>query len=130
MELISGNCHCGAIQFELSSSLDEFTTCDCSLCVMRNAVMLKAPETALTIISGEDKLSLYQWNMKVAKHYFCSICGIYVFHNKRAAPDHFGVNVHCLQNIDVPAVRVRATEGETMTVNKNNAQAHWPGPRI
>ena len=27
------------------------------------------------IIKGKDKLSLYQFHTKVAKHYFCSICG-------------------------------------------------------
>jgi len=130
MKYISGNCHCGAVQFELKSPLDEFTTCDCSLCVMRNAVMLKVPEVDLKIISGEDKLTLYQWNMKIAKHYFCSDCGIYVFHNKRAAPDHFGVNVHCFRNVDVSAIRIRATVGENMTVNINTAQPHWLGPRV
>jgi len=70
MKYISGNCHCGAVQFELKSPLDEFTTCDCSLCVMRNAVMLKVPEVDLKIISGEDKLTLYQWNMKMMYQQF------------------------------------------------------------
>ena len=27
------------------------------------------------IIKGQNKLSLYQFHTKVAKHYFCSICG-------------------------------------------------------
>ena len=27
------------------------------------------------IIKGKDKLSLYQFHTKVAKHYFCSIVG-------------------------------------------------------
>ena len=26
------------------------------------------------IVKGKDKLKLYQFNTKVAKHYFCSIC--------------------------------------------------------
>ena len=28
------------------------------------------------IVKGEDKLKLYQFHTKVAKHYFCSVCGI------------------------------------------------------
>ena len=130
MNSISGTCHCGTVQFELKSSLEEFTTCDCSLCVMRNAVMVRVPETNLTIISGGENLTLYQWNMKIAKHYFCSKCGVYVFHKKRAAPHHYGVNVHCLQNIDTLAARTRATDGKDMTVNKRGAQPHWYGPRV
>jgi len=97
---------------------------------MRNAVMVKVPEANLSITASADNLALYQWNMMIAKHYFCKICGIYVFHRKRAAPDHFGVNVFCLEGIDTDVVCVRSTEGENMTVRSGDQQSHWPGPRV
>ena len=125
----SATCHCGTVQFQITSDLAEFTTCDCSLCEMRGAVMVKVPQDDLTITAGKDALTLYQWNMKIAKHYFCKVCGIYVFHNKRAAPDHFGVNVRCLTDVALDAAPIRATEGENMSVNPHGAQPHWPGPR-
>jgi len=124
-----GSCHCGAVQFQIDAPITELTTCDCSLCVKRNALMTKVPEQALTIVSGEDALELYQWNTQVAKHYFCRHCGIYVFHRKRAAPDHFGVNIFCLDGFDVAAVSVRATEGANMSIEVSNAPATWTGPR-
>jgi hypothetical protein len=124
-----GSCHCGAVQFQIDAPITELTTCDCSLCVKRNALMTKVPEQALTIVSGEDALVLYQWNTQVAKHYFCRHCGIYVFHRKRAAPDHFGVNIFCLDGFDVAAVSVRATEGANMSIEVSNAPGTWPGPR-
>ena len=92
--------------------------------------MVKIPEADLTIKTGETHLALYQWNMKVAKHYFCKSCGIYLFHRKRAAPDHFGVNVHSLQGVDFAGIQVRATEGANMTVDGENSQPHWPGLRV
>lgn len=130
MRKLSGQCHCGSVTFEIASDLHEITTCDCSLCTVRNALMVKVPDTHLTLLSGEEFLTLYQWNMKIARHYFCKMCGIYVFHNKRAAPDHFGVNVLCLNDIDLSDIPVRATEGENMTVSQVSAKPHWPGPRI
>ena len=51
----SGSCHCGAVRFEVSAELDELTTCDCSLCVKKNAVMAKVHESALTVLAGEDE---------------------------------------------------------------------------
>jgi hypothetical protein len=111
-----GSCHCGSVRFEVTGSLDDFTMCDCTLCVKKNAVMYKVHESGLKILSGEDKLRLYQWNTRVAKHYFCSECGIYTFHRKRAAPDHYGVNVYCLDNVDVSGVPVRRVDGKTMSV--------------
>jgi hypothetical protein len=106
------------------------TTCDCSLCAMRHALMVKVPETALSVLAGEAVLALYQWNTHRAKHYFCSRCGTYVFHRKRAAPDHFGVNVHCLADFDPASVPVRATEGANMTIEDPGARRQWPGPRV
>lgn len=127
--MLKGSCHCGAIKFQLGATITEVTTCDCSLCVMRNAVMAKVPEGALTILEGESMLTLYQWNTRRAKHYFCRRCGIYVFHRKRSVPDHFGVNVFCLEHFDVASVPVRATEGLNMTVEDPDARPQWPGPR-
>ena len=129
MSCYEGACHCGAIRFQVNSRIEELTTCDCSLCVARNALMAKVPEHALTIVEGEDLLTLYEWNTRRAKHYFCSKCGVYVFHRKRAAPDHFGVNAFTLAGLDPATIPHRATEGENMTVEDPNARPEWPGPR-
>jgi hypothetical protein len=124
-----GSCHCGAVKFSIDAELVEATTCDCSLCVKKNAVMVKVHESELVITEGEDQLSLYEWNTRRAKHYFCRRCGIYTFHRKRSAPDHFGVNVFCLDAFDPASLPVRATEGESMSVVSDDARPEWPGPR-
>jgi hypothetical protein len=127
--LYTGLCHCGAVRFSIDTTISELTTCNCSLCRKKNALMTMVPERALTVIDGEAMLSLYQWNTRVAKHYFCRQCGIYVFHRKRSAPDHFGVNVFCLENFDPDSIPVQARSGANMTVEDPAAKAHWPGPR-
>jgi hypothetical protein len=52
------------------------------------------------LIAGEESLSLYQWNTKAAKHYFCKICGIYTHHQRRIDANQFGFNVGCLECVD------------------------------
>ena len=52
------------------------------------------------IIKGEDKLKLYQFHSKIAKHYFCSNCGIYTHHNPRANPAMTGFNLGCVDEIN------------------------------
>ena len=126
----SGSCHCGAVRFQIEWELTELTTCDCSLCVKRNALMTKVPDAALKILAGEDMLALYQWNTRRAQHHFCRACGIYVFHRKRAAPDHFGVNIFCLDDFDRSSLPIIATEGANMTVLDSGPRAEWPGPRV
>ena len=53
-----GSCHCGAVRFTVDAKITELTTCDCSLCVKRNAVMAKVPQDALTVTAGEEALAL------------------------------------------------------------------------
>ena len=126
----AGSCHCGGIRFTVTHDPVELTTCDCSLCMKRNALMVKVPEAALRIDEGLELLVLYEWNSRIAKHHFCSRCGIYVFHRKRAAPDHFGVNVFCLDGFDVASLRVRATEGAGMPLVCDDPREEWLGPRM
>jgi len=76
--------------------------------------MVKVHETDLRILSGKDSLTEYQFHTHVAKHYFCSVCGIYPFHRKRVTPDYFGVNVLCLEQFDPTGIMVRATDGAGM----------------
>ena len=109
--------------------LDHVTACDCSLCVKKNARMVRVREDALTVLSGEDHLGDYQWNTHRARHHFCRICGIYVFHRKRAAPDLYEVNVFCLDGFDPSGLPVRVSEGVGMSVTSDGAREVWPGPR-
>ncbi len=128
MAVYRGACHCGAVQFQIDSEITDIYTCDCSLCAKKNALMTTVPEDKFTLLSGEDVLSLYQWNTKIARHYFCSVCGIYPFHRKRSMPDHYGINVRCLEGFDASASPVRRADGKTMTLVKKPAGG-WSGPR-
>ena len=110
-----GNCHCGAIRFEIRSDFPELTTCDCSMCRRRGVQMVKVHEAAFRLLSGEDSLSLYQFHTRTAKHYFCKVCGVYPFHRKRVTPDYYGINTACLENFDPAGIPVRETGGARMT---------------
>lgn len=129
MPVYRGSCHCGGVQFQVDADITELYTCDCSLCSKKNALMTNLHESRLQVLSGEDKLTLYQWNTKIARHYFCSVCGIYPFHRKRSMPDHYGVNVRCLDGLDTSTIPVRAAEGKGMSLVEENARGGWSGPR-
>ena len=109
-----GSCHCGAVRFEIDSDFPELTTCDCSICRRRNALMVKVHESAFRLLSGAEQLRSYQFHTQTAVHHFCGLCGIYPFHRKRVTPDHYGVNVHCLEGFDPAGIPVRATTGAAM----------------
>jgi hypothetical protein len=98
----NASCHCGAIQLELSlpNGVEDPRRCNCSMCRKRGAIAASVPLDGLKVVSGADKLSLYQFNTMTAKHYFCSICGIYTHHQRRSNPTQYGYNVACLEGVD------------------------------
>lgn len=106
-----GACHCGTVRFHvrLADGLRSARRCNCSLCRMRGAVAVTVMVGDLAVTQGEDALTLYQFNTGVAKHYFCSRCGIYTHHQRRSNPNEYGVNVACLEGVspfDFPRVEV------------------------
>jgi len=99
--VMRGACHCQAVQFEatLSEGLSNPRRCNCSLCRMRGAVAVTAEVGSLRILAGEDQLSEYRFNTGVARHFFCSRCGIYTHHQRRSNPNEYGVNAACLEGV-------------------------------
>lgn len=104
-------CHCGAVAFtvELTDGFNTIRRCNCSFCRMRGAVAVSAQLSGIEVIKGKDKLTEYRFNTGEAKHFFCSVCGIYTFHQRRSNPEQYGVNVSCIEGVspfDFPEVPV------------------------
>ena len=96
-EIRNGACHCGAVKFTVEVDVPlRGGRCNCSICAIKGAVAVGTPLDGLKVTEGEDVLSLYQFNTGTAKHYFCSRCGTYTFHQRRSDPNTYGVNVACL----------------------------------
>ena len=95
-------CHCGAIEAEINMAekLERIIRCNCSLCKRKGSVMSLVKNEDFKITKGAEKLSIYQFHTKVAKHYFCSICGIYTHHNPRSNPAMTGFNLGCVDEVD------------------------------
>ncbi|WP_316685082.1 GFA family protein [Undibacterium sp. Jales W-56] len=102
METKKGNCHCGAVEFEvdLANGLENLRRCNCSLCRRKGSIIASVPIAGLRVVKGADMLTLYQWNTNTAKHYFCKVCGIYTHHQRRSNPTQFGFNVACIEGVD------------------------------
>lgn len=94
-------CHCGAVRLRvrLSDGLDSARRCDCSLCRMRGAVAVTAGLGGVEVVKGAESLSEYRFNTGVARHFFCSRCGIYTHHQRRSNPNEYGVNAACLDGV-------------------------------
>ncbi|MBP6493978.1 MAG: GFA family protein [Rhodoferax sp.] len=96
------SCHCGAVVLELDlpDGIVDARRCDCSMCRRRGTIVASVPLSGITVLQGETALTLYQFNTKTAKHYFCKHCGIYTHHQRRSNPNQYGYNVGCLDGVN------------------------------
>ncbi len=94
-------CHCGLIQAEIKiDNIEKTLKCNCSICKRKGAIMSFVKNDDFKIIKGKDKLKTYKFHTEVAKHFFCSVCGIYTHHNPRSNPSMTGFNIGCIDELD------------------------------
>ncbi|HSG89153.1 MAG TPA: GFA family protein [Pseudomonadales bacterium] len=101
---LEGGCHCGAVRFSVGTPLPaRVLECDCAICSMTAYLHLIVPRAAFELHSGADVLHAYRFGTGVARHDFCTVCGIKSFYVPRSHPQGISVNLRCL---DRPPARV------------------------
>lgn len=103
MKVYHGSCHCGRVRFEIETDMQAVSQCNCSICRKKGTINHRVRPEHFRLLSGEEALTLYQFNTMTAKHYFCKYCGIHPFTHPRAAPELYTVNVRCLDDFDLEA---------------------------
>lgn len=112
MPRYAGSCHCGRVRFEFDAVIDRVTECNCSICAKKGILHFRVAPENFRLLSGDDVLGTYQFGTRVAKHHFCTVCGIHTFTRPRAAPELYTVNVRCLDGFDVASVPVKKFDGQ------------------
>ena len=95
-----GSCHCGKVRFEVDLDPADALVCDCSICAKKGVIIGRVDEEDLQLLTPLEDLTLYQFNTRTAKHYFCSNCGIYTHHQSRLDPEKFDFNIGCLEGVN------------------------------
>jgi hypothetical protein len=114
----SGGCHCGGVRFEVALPREvEAQTCNCSMCAKTGFVHVIVPENRFRIVQGVDRLAEYTFNTRVAKHLFCSECGIKSFYRPRSNPDGWSVNARCLDTVEGVTLNIEAFDGQNWEAN-------------
>ena len=116
MPTYHGSCHCQAVRFEVDTTIDRVTVCNCSICSKKGIVHHRVAPESVRLISGQDVLATYQFNTRVARHWFCRTCGIYPFHQTRKDRGLWRANVGCLHGVDPYALESSISDGASLGV--------------
>lgn len=111
-----GSCHCGNIRFEVEGTLERVTSCNCSYCQRKGALMWFVPRDKLALTTPESTLSTYTFNKHVIQHRFCAKCACSPFGEARDPKGNLvaAVNVRCLEDIDLDALPVDKFDGRNL----------------
>jgi hypothetical protein len=100
----AGGCHCGRVRFAvLAPGEIEAVECNCSICTKSGFLHLIVLKDRFTLQRGSEFLVEYRFNTGIAKHWFCSVCGIKSFYVPRSNPDGYSVNLRCLDSSSIPS---------------------------
>jgi RimJ/RimL family protein N-acetyltransferase len=109
----TGGCHCGAVRFTVRASRSLIVwDCNCSRCRQIGNKHFIVPFSAFTLEHGAaDKLIEYRFGTRIARHLFCSICGVTSFYHPRSNPDGVAVTVSCVDGGTIESVDIRKFNG-------------------
>jgi hypothetical protein len=118
---VTSFCHCGAVELVLKmhNGFEELRRCNCSICSKKGSVVASIAIENLEITKGHDLLTEYSFCTHTAKHYFCSICGIYTHHRRRSKPHQYGINLSSINGVNIEDyLHVEYTEGKGFLMMK------------
>ncbi len=119
-----GSCHCGHISFEVyAPQRPKVIQCNCSACVLSGFLSLIVSPEKFRILQGQDQITTYQFNTKVAQHTFCKSCGTKAFYNPRSHPESVSVNVRCLDQATLHGMKVVPFDGQNWEENIESLRA-------
>jgi hypothetical protein len=72
---------------------------------------LIVPADRFKLVTSREALSTYSFNTHIAKHFFCSTCGVKSFYIPRSHPDGISVNVRCIDSDTVESISVKPFNG-------------------
>ncbi len=113
-----GDCHCGKVRFEFECHPDVVVhECNCSICARSGFQHLIIPSNAFKLLTDGSELSCYTFNTGIAKHYFCSHCGVKPFYTPRSNPDGRSVNFRCVDRSTFGDVQIQPFDGQNWEAN-------------
>jgi len=111
--MIKGNCHCGAISFELDDQPEWLTQCNCSICRRLGTVWAHAPVDKVTLNADSGASIAYSWGDKELAFHSCKTCGSTTHWVSREPKEGavMAVNTSLVEPAQLAKIRVRQFDG-------------------
>ncbi|KAF3912974.1 hypothetical protein AA313_de0204849 [Arthrobotrys entomopaga] len=138
--LHNGKCHCGLVRIAFEAPPDlTFNECNCSICYTLGTISdfmfivspsflvrligIDIPASRLVKFEGKEHLKEYQFNKKIAKHYFCENCGASPLHVPRSYPEGYNIHLRCLDKSTLRSYKIVEFDGQNWEASVEKEKA-------
>jgi hypothetical protein len=114
--IYNGSCHCGHVAFQVDGTLEGATSCNCSICQRKGALMWFVPRAQLRLLTPDENASTYMFNKHVIRHRFCPKCGMHPYGEgvDRQGNSMAAINIRCLEGVELEKIPVTHFDGRTL----------------
>ncbi|NVJ97937.1 MAG: GFA family protein [Alphaproteobacteria bacterium] len=111
--MLKGGCHCGAVSFEVKTSLEWITECNCSACRKLGTVWAHADEGEINVDMADGATLSYIWGDKTLAFHTCRTCGSTTHWTSlnKAESTRMAVNVKLVDPSEIRDMRLRHFDG-------------------
>lgn len=109
----TGGCHCGAVRYEVETTLEQVLECNCSHCHKKGLLLNFVDKDKFTLLQGRENLTEYNFNKKAIRHLFCKTCGVQSFAEGVTFPK-MCVNVRCLDGVEPKDLTITPYNGKDL----------------
>ena len=111
--MLTGSCHCGAVQIEVPRRPRRLTSCNCSICRRYGVLWAYYQAADVQVRCKRGATESYSWGRRNLNFVRCATCGC-IMNWERRKPrkvNYMGVNARNLEPAALGTVRVRLLDG-------------------
>jgi hypothetical protein len=108
--LLRGECHCGAVSFEIERAPEFLLECNCSICRRLATQWAYSDKVLIRLNAPEGTTIAYTWGDKMLAFYSCKTCGC-TTHWASLTDDKIAVNCRLCPPDQTKGIRIRHFDG-------------------
>ena len=110
--MLTGSCHCGAVQVQVPHKPRRLTNCNCSICRRYGGLWGYYDRSKVRVIARKGALAHYSWGDKYLRTFRCANCGCVTHWQPISRTrSRMGVNFRNFDLRIIESTRVRRLDG-------------------
>src|SRR5215813_6193326 len=111
--MLTGSCHCGAVQIQIARKPARLTSCNCSICHRYGTLWAYYDKRHVKVTARKGATASYSWGNKQLRFVRCETCGCVINWEpvNKVKWRRMGVNIRNFDPAIAESTRIRRLDG-------------------